>query len=353
MHQIHYPKKEIQVCEKIMKDRGPTYLAATRLFGRDFRRATYAIYAFVRVADDFVDLLEPKTAQKKLNKYEQDWFATQKNEEVDTKHKAVLVSAAWVFMKYHINSLWASDFLQAMKTDLTKARYANYEELKNYMWGSAVVVGLMMTQIALFQASKTPKIPKSRFHNKDFEKLKPYATQLAEAMQLTNFLRDIDEDFVDRSRIYIPNDELLRFGIDEIYFLERKFDEKWQAMMAFQMARAENLYANSWKGIWGLPLGFRGAVGGGFVSAVFDQNKKTKRKYMAKKDRPEQTRKDYFFFVGICSRGVSVLSNTNTPQTILRLPVPRGTFVRRARPHNQPQPRLWPVDNDNRRNPQQ
>ena len=86
-----------------------------------------------------------------------------------------------------------------MIQDLTQTRYQTYDELKNYMWGSASVVGLMMSHVIGFN---------------DMRALK-YAPKLGYAMQLTNFLRDIDEDYQLRGRIYLPLDELARFDLDE------------------------------------------------------------------------------------------------------------------------------------------
>lgn len=100
-----------------------------------------------------------------------------------------------------IEQEWVEIFLAAMKSDCEWVDYTNYEQLQTYMVGSAEVVGLMMCQII-------------GYPSQDKEKVFYHARKLGEAMQYTNFLRDIKEDWLDRQRIYIPQDRLASFGLD-------------------------------------------------------------------------------------------------------------------------------------------
>lgn len=132
----------------------------------------------------------------------------------------VLWATADTFHRYRIPFEYSESFLEAMIQDTWKASYATYEELRSYMYGSAAVVGLMMCHVIGFEKEALP-----------------YAEKLGYAMQLTNFLRDIEEDKRLRGRTYLPQDELARFGSDKIGF------------MKFQIDRADRLYDEANQGI--------------------------------------------------------------------------------------------------------
>jgi phytoene synthase len=145
----------------------------------------------------------------------------------------VLFATAWVFRRFSIPFEYSEAFLQAMEQDLEKTRYATYEELRAYMYGSAAVVGLMMTHVIGFSGPEAL----SR------------AEALGYAMQLTNFLRDIREDDEERGRIYLPQDELATFGLGDDDIHGRCIDARFQAFMQFQVARADRLYEEANHGI--------------------------------------------------------------------------------------------------------
>jgi len=144
-----------------------------------------------------------------------------------------LQATSYVFHKYSIPFAYSEAFLKAMQQDLQKTRYATYEELQAYMYGSAAVVGLMMTHVIGFSDPRAIE----------------YAEKLGYAMQLTNFLRDIREDLDQRGRIYLPEDELERFGIREASLASGLVDENWKRFMRFQIERADRLYEEANQGI--------------------------------------------------------------------------------------------------------
>jgi phytoene synthase len=115
-------------------------------------------------------------------------------------------------------------FMKSMEMDLTVTRYQNYAELKEYMYGSAVVIGLEMLPILGYSD----------------ERAIPAATALGEAFQLANFIRDIGED-IDRGRIYMPLDELARFGVDEAMLLKRQMTPEITEAIKYQIARVKEL----------------------------------------------------------------------------------------------------------------
>jgi len=117
--------------------------------------------------------------------------------------------------------------------DNYKKRYKNYQELKKYMYGSAAVVGLMMSHVIGFKNKITLK----------------HAEALGYAMQLTNFLRDMGEDYVLRNRIYLPQDELKKFNINEKNFSEKTIDNSFIKLIKFNIQRAKTYYKFANQGI--------------------------------------------------------------------------------------------------------
>jgi phytoene synthase len=122
-------------------------------------------------------------------------------------------------------------FLRSMAMDLTISEYETYDDLLDYMDGSAAVIGEMMLPIL------EPSSGEAVVHARD----------LGIAFQLTNFLRDVNED-LDRQRVYIPQEDLRRFGADP---WARRATPEWKALMAFEIARTREHYASA---DLGLPL---------------------------------------------------------------------------------------------------
>ena len=122
--------------------------------------------------------------------------------------------------------------MKSMEMDLTVTRYRNYAELKEYMYGSAVVIGLEMLPILGYSDARAI----------------PAATALGEAFQLANFIRDIGED-IDRGRVYMPLDELARFGVSEEMLLKRQMTPEITEAIKFQVARVKELQAIAEAGI--------------------------------------------------------------------------------------------------------
>jgi len=226
---------------------GKSYYFATQLFPRPLRQATYAIYAFVRVPDEIVDNSPQSTPQEReliatqLNQWRADW---QQAYQQKSAGDPVLHVAALTYHAYNIPPSTAEDFIDAMIQDLEQSRYPSFEELKGYMWGSACVVGVMMSHLVGFKE----------------ERALQHAAKLGHAMQLTNFLRDIDEDFQLRNRIYMPQDELKRFGLGDEDIAARRFSPAFRDFMCFQAERAHRLYDEANAGIPLLDKQGRGAV---------------------------------------------------------------------------------------------
>jgi len=228
-------KKDVDVCRELHKKHGKSYYFATKFFPREMRQATYVLYGFFRVPDEIVDNPKsdantPEQMKQALKSWQQKWQHAYETSESD---EPVLRATAHVFKKHAIPYEYSESFLAAMIQDTEKSRYATYEELKQYMYGSAAVVGLMMSYVIGFEDKKALS----------------YAEDLGYAMQLTNFLRDIREDYEDRDRIYIPQEDLEKFGISEYGIHEHIVSDNFKAMMQYEIEKTRTLYERSKAGI--------------------------------------------------------------------------------------------------------
>lgn len=185
-------------CRQIAAEHGRTYFLATRLLAPDQRPAVHALYGFARHADDILDELDPTldvaARAERLRRLSDRFFAG--GEHCD---EPVLVAVDDTVRRYGIARDLFEDFLESMRMDLTVTDYPDRAALDRYMRGSAEVIGLQMLPIL---GTVGPA-----------DEAAPYAAALGQAFQLTNFLRDIDEDLA-RNRIYLPADELAAFGVD-------------------------------------------------------------------------------------------------------------------------------------------
>lgn len=228
----------IKACQALHKKHGKSYYFATHLFPKSLREATYALYAFFRVPDEIVDTqkLTADQAAQALEQFRRRWHRAYTEK---TSEDPVLFAAQEVFHLYKIPPEYADIFLDAMVQDTRKARYANYAELERYMYGSAAIVGLMMVRVI-------------GTNGLSWEAVESPAKKLGEAMQLTNFLRDIQEDLELRGRIYLPQDEMQRYHITEQDIANKAISSDWKKFLSFQIARADCLYEEARKGIQSL-----------------------------------------------------------------------------------------------------
>ena len=224
--------KSTHTSKHIHKKHGKSYYLATQFFPKHIREATYTLYAFFRIPDDIVDIQvsTDEEAKKALTNWKHDWHAAYTS---GVSSDPFFLDVRSVCHTYHIPYHYTTDFLDAMIQDTEKKRYASYKELEQYMYGSAAVVGCMMTHVVGYTNDQA-------FH---------YAQTLGYAMQMTNFLRDISDDYIQRGRIYLPQDELAQYGLSEEDIKEKRLSPQWKAFMTFQIQRCRDLYAEADKGI--------------------------------------------------------------------------------------------------------
>jgi phytoene synthase len=188
-------------CRALNARHGRTFFLATRLLRPAQRPAVHALYGFARLADDILDDLDSplNTAAKteRLQRFSQQFFngGNDDDDEINKVMTAVRHTAAF----YGIEPSLFADFLASMRMDLTITDYPDRAALDRYMHGSAEVIGLQLLPVL---GTVSPA-----------EEAAPHAAALGRAFQLTNFLRDVDEDLT-RQRVYLPADELAAFDVD-------------------------------------------------------------------------------------------------------------------------------------------
>ena len=221
-------------CRELNRRHGTTYYLSTYALPAVKRPYVWALYAFCRYADDIVDDLGDvpvEDREKALTGFGDRFFA---DWEAGRSDDPVLRAVVHTVRAFGHDPGPFRRFLRSMAMDLTVTTYATWDDLVGYMDGSAAAVGEMMLPI-----------------------LEPYdpaaavgpARDLGLAFQLTNFLRDVAED-LDRGRVYIPQEDLARFGADP---RDRRADAAWAALMTFEAARCRRLYASAATGLAGLP----------------------------------------------------------------------------------------------------
>lgn len=203
-------------CTAVTSQHSRTFFMASALLPPAERNAIRALYAFCRVSDDLVDRHSGnRLARLKL------W-----RERIMSQHPPEddLVAIAWADtrIRYAIPHQYAEQLLDGVARDLSLARYETFADLADYCYGVASTVGLMSMHITGFHGNEAI----------------PYAVKLGVALQLTNILRDVAEDWAN-GRCYLPQDELASFGLTEADIAEKHNGRRWQAFMRFQITRTD------------------------------------------------------------------------------------------------------------------
>lgn len=176
------------------------------------RNAIYAIYGFVRLADEIVDSFHEYDKEKLLNRLK---IETQHALEEKISLNPILQSFQETVHKYEIDTVLIEQFINSMEMDLQKIDY-NSELYDEYIFGSAEVVGLMCLQV--FTEGNKEK----------FEELKPYAMKLGSAFQKINFLRDLKDDYQILGRTYFPNVDMAVFDNHIKCQIEKEIEEEFK-----------------------------------------------------------------------------------------------------------------------------
>lgn len=229
---------------RLQKKYSTTYFLATAFFPRRIRRDITLLYAFVRIPDEIVDTASSEEeAIADISAWKKYWqLSLQTPEQKDVPW--IIKEMKLLCDRHTIPYILVDTFIDAMIQDTQKQRYATYDEVCEYMYGSAAVVGRMITYIV--GVTDTTIITK--------------ADDLGYAMQLTNFLRDISEDYELRNRIYLPQDELRMYGITEEMIAHKTCTPEWISYMQFCIKRNREYYQKAYYAERLLPWYARTAV---------------------------------------------------------------------------------------------
>jgi phytoene synthase len=192
------------------------------------RRAVQALYAFCRSTDDLVDETQGLAQSDEMFT---NWRARLSNPH-PAAHDPVPLAWADAQTRYRIPHGYEDQLINGISRDLSQNRYTSFAELTEYCYGVASTVGLMSMHIIGFE-------------NHDAV---AYAIKLGIALQMTNILRDIGEDWR-AGRLYLPLDELAAFGLSEADIAAAHVDDRWRAFMRFQIDRVHHLYDEAEPGI--------------------------------------------------------------------------------------------------------
>lgn len=228
------------LCRRVQKTHSMTYHFSTKLLPPEVRPHVYALYAFMRYADEIVDnpgsqgLEEQHTA---LDNFENETISAITGAGTSNP---VLHAFSNTVRARNIELETITDFMKSMKMDTHVFRYRTYKDLEVYTYGSAAVVGLMMCRAIGVEDEAADR----------------HAEALGVAMQLSNFLRDMKED-LERGRIYIPLEDLERFDYTEKDLEAGTVDDRFVRLMKFEIARARKLYEFGDEGMRYIPRGRR------------------------------------------------------------------------------------------------
>jgi phytoene/squalene synthetase len=224
-----YLQVSLDASKRLTQAYSTSFSSGIRTLDKSYHEAIYAVYGFVRLADEIVDTFYEQDQADLLTRFRQD---TYRAIEEKISLNPILHSFQWAVNKFHMERELIDAFLYSMEMDLTDRVY-DQATYKQYIYGSAEVVGLMCLRV--FCAGDLA----------EYERLKPDACALGSAFQKINFLRDIKSDFEDRGRVYFP-------GIDYNNFTEsekKEIEADIQADFDAGLRGIENLPKTARKGV--------------------------------------------------------------------------------------------------------
>ncbi|HSH39716.1 MAG TPA: squalene/phytoene synthase family protein [Chthoniobacterales bacterium] len=210
--------------QKITRESKSNLALAFVSLGAERRRDITTFYAFCRVIDDIADSAEVSVAVKgdRLTA----WRSWLRAERADEPELAAEMRA--LLAKYHLKPEMLEEIIAGVEMDLSISSYASFQDLRLYCYRVASAVGLVSIEIF-------------GYHNLQ---CREYAVELGLALQTTNIIRDVGKDLLS-GRIYLPQDELARFGYSEADLLARTYDAHFVALMQFQAQRSHAFYATA------------------------------------------------------------------------------------------------------------
>ena len=189
------------------------------------RKAATTFYAFCRVIDDIADedILPRAEKERQLGLWKTALFGKTEDE------PKMAAEVREMMARYRIQPELMVEIIRGCEMDLDPVRYTTFEELKLYCYRVASVVGLVSIEIFGYRHTATRR----------------YAVELGYALQMTNIIRDVAKDYANGGRIYLPLEDMDRFGVTPEDLAERKGGPRFQSLMAFEAVRAEEFFARA------------------------------------------------------------------------------------------------------------
>ena len=215
-------------CKRLNAEHGKTYYLATLLLPKAKRPHVHALYGFARYADEIVDDLSSTLTPREKAEWLREW-SDQLLSDIQAGKSSDHIGRALVdtVRRFEIPIEHFSAFLRSMAMDITITEYSDFDALYEYVYGSAAVIGLQMVPILGVLPGEEKRALAA-------------AEKLGVAFQLANFIRDVSED-LDRGRIYLPLNELARFGVDREMLERRVLTGEIVEALKFQIERVREL----------------------------------------------------------------------------------------------------------------
>ncbi len=211
--------------DSIEKNKRSNFYYSFLLLPKPKREAINVVYAWCRVADDIVDE-EESVSTKRQRLYS--WAKEFEHALSGTSRYPLVNKLSQIIKRFNIPLHHFQDLIKGMEMDLVKQRYDTFEDLALYCYRAASTVGLICTEIFGYK----------------HEEAKEYAINLGIALQLTNIMRDVASD-AKKGRIYLPKEDLVRFGYSEKELLGNVYNENFKKLMEFEAQRARNYFSSA------------------------------------------------------------------------------------------------------------
>ncbi|MFH7241715.1 MAG: 15-cis-phytoene synthase CrtB [Spirulina sp.] len=230
-----------ELCRQVTAKYSKTFYMGTLLMAPAKRRAIWAIYLWCRRTDELVDGPQAQfTNEKTLDRWEAQLESVFAGCPVDDEDVALVDTLE----KFPLDIQPFRDMIAGQRMDLHRNRYETFQDLELYCYRVAGTVGLMSTTVMGVDSDQFT----APWHPQEPIDPTPQAVALGIANQLTNILRDVGED-ARRGRIYLPLEDLAQFHYTEADLMAGVVDDRWRALMAFEIDRARHYYAEAEAGI--------------------------------------------------------------------------------------------------------
>ncbi|UZR95584.1 phytoene/squalene synthase family protein [Chondrinema litorale] len=229
-HQLLFDKTTYKCSKLITQEYSTSFTMGIQALNKKYHMPVYAIYGFVRYADEIVDTFHQHDKKLLLDRFRQDTYRAIRDK---ISLNPVLHAFQLVVNEYHIEQELIDAFLKSMEMDLYKSDY-NTDMYEEYIYGSAEVVGLMCLRVFC------------KGDDDEYQRLKKPACALGSAFQKVNFLRDMKSDFDERGRVYFPGVDFTKFDCNAKAAIEadiqKDFDEAYKGITQLPKEARSGVY---------------------------------------------------------------------------------------------------------------